>query len=213
MRGFSGDAPLLERRLAAAAADGVPNYYGPQRFGRHGRNLVRAGQWFGGVLRVRDKGLRGLLLSAARSMIFNELLARRVQNGTWNAALPGDLLMLDGTGSFFAFDAADESLAGRLDRGEIHPSGPLWGAGELPSGGAVRALEEEVACRHAALAGGLARAGLHQERRALRVIPRGLAWEWPEPDVLSLRFRLPRGCFATSVLQELLDCEDLAHGD
>lgn len=213
VREFSGDAVLLERRLAAVAAGGVPNYFGAQRFG-HGRgNLAKAEKWFSGALRVKDRGLRGLLLSAARSLIFNEVLARRVGDRSWNVGLPGDLLMFDGKASFFPFDLADDSIADRLDRGEIHPSGPLWGAGELRSGGVVRALEEEVAHQQAAFAAGLVRAGLNQERRALRVVPRELVWEWLEPDVLSLRFRLPRGCFATTVLQEVLDCEDLAHGD
>ena len=50
---------------------------------------------------------------------------------------------------------------------------------------------------------GLERAGLSQERRALRLRPGDLTWGWPAADVLELRFTLPPGAYATTVLAEL----------
>jgi tRNA pseudouridine13 synthase len=151
---------------------------------------------------------RGLYLSAARSLIFNEVLARRVQDTSWNRLQDGEVVMLDGSRSFFVAGQIDAELTGRLARHDIHPSGPLWGKGELPSHGVVRAIEEDVGARHAALAAGLAAAGLAQERRALRLIPRALEAEWVDEATVSLRFGLPAGCYATALVRELADYRD-----
>ncbi len=78
VREFAGDAALLEERLRETAARGAPNYFGAQRFGRGGGNVAQALAWMRGERRVDDRKLRGLLLSAARSQLFNALLARRV---------------------------------------------------------------------------------------------------------------------------------------
>lgn len=210
LREFEGRAALLGERLGELAARGAPNYFGAQRFGRDGGNLEQARAWMRGERRVDDRKRRGLLLSAARSFLFNAVLARRVSDGTWCAGLAGDALMLDGRGSFFVADAVDPVLAERLARGELHATGPLWGAGELPVRHAVAELERSAVGEHADLADGLVRAGLAQERRALRVRPRELEWEWEDARTLRLSFFLPAGCFATTLLDEVLVVRDAA---
>lgn len=203
VREFSGDAGQLAERLATIAAQGVPHYFGPQRFGHGGGNLERARQWFGGEAQIHDRHERGFALSAARSAIFNAALARRVQEGTWSQLLAGDLANLDGSNSIFAVDAVDDVLVERCSRLDIHPTGPLWGRGELRSQGGVAALESQVAAALPEFADGLAKAGLDQERRSLRMRVSELSWRL-EGDALRLNFRLPRGAFATAVLHELL---------
>jgi tRNA pseudouridine13 synthase len=86
---------------------------------------------------------------------------------------------------------------------DIHPTGPLWGAGELRSTGQVAALETEITGNFAALAQGLARAGLEQERRALRMWVQNFTWTLADSRLI-LKFRLARGAFATAVIAELL---------
>jgi tRNA pseudouridine13 synthase len=210
LREFVGEAALLGGRLAELGTHGAPNYFGAQRFGRDGGNLAQALAWLRGERRVDDRKRRGLLLSAMRAQVFNAVLARRVAERSWCAARAGDALMLDGRGSFFVADDIDATLAARIARGELHPSGPLWGEGEPPVRGEVAALEHAVAAEYAEFAAGLARAGLAQERRALRVLPRELAWEWPDARTLVVSFFLPAGCFATTVLEEVLECRDAA---
>ena len=117
-------------------------------------------------------------------------------------------MVLDGRRGYFTAEADDTTLEARIADGEIHPSGPLWGRGTLLTGGEVRALEEAIVQGHAGFAEGLERAGLQQERRALRLLPRELRWEWFDPASLALEFRLPAGSFATAVVGELLDIED-----
>ncbi|MBP8925007.1 MAG: tRNA pseudouridine(13) synthase TruD [Pseudomonadales bacterium] len=208
VRGFVGDAALLDTRLAWIGTQGVPNYFGTQRFGRGGGNLAQACAWFGGEAEVRDRKLRGLLISAARAEIFNSILAARVADGSWCAALPGDLMIFEGRGSFFAVDDPDALPDDRLVRGEIHPSGALWGRGRPATTAGVGELECASAAAQPELAGGLERVGLQQERRALRLMPHEMVWEWLDPGTLRIEFRLNAGCYATTVLDEVLDCRD-----
>ena len=201
LREVQGERGRAEQALAAIAARGVPNYFGEQRFGREGGNLDQARAMFAGRRVDRDK--RGFLLSAARSQIFNSVLAARVERGTWDAPLDGEIWSLAGSRSWFGPEPYSDLLAERLARGDIHPSGPLWGQGEPPAAGDAGALEREIAAAHADLAQGIAAARMDQERRPLRLLPKDLRWRWPAEDVLEMSFELPAGAYATVVAREV----------
>ncbi|TWG91733.1 tRNA pseudouridine13 synthase [Luteimonas sp. J16] len=210
LRGVEGDSAGIEARLHSIAARGVPNAFGVQRFG-HGRsNVAKALAMFSGR-RVRREE-RSMLLSAARSELFNRVLAARVEAGHWDRGLDGEVWMLDGSRSVFGPVAADPDLEARLAAFDIHPTAPLWGRGELRSAGEARAFElaalDDPASRR--LREGLEAAGLRQERRATRLKVAELAWSWPGEGVLRLEFALPPGTYATSVLAELGDVVDVA---
>lgn len=206
LRELQGDRADLEQRLAAVKEKGVPNYFGEQRFGRDGGNVQAAQAMFAGR-KVKDRHLRGLYLSAARSLLFNEVLAARVRASNWNQALPGEALQLAGSHSFFVADTVDAEIEQRLARDDIFPTGPLWGRGEPPSTGAARELEQAVLQDSAEFRHGLEQAGLKQERRALRLVVTDLRWQWlEEQSGLQLEFELPAGCYATAVLRELVRC-------
>lgn len=205
LRELDGDPAELAARLNRIIKTGVPNYFGEQRFGHAGGNLERAEAMLRGELTVRDRHQRGLYLSAARSALFNAVLARRVSDGTWNQALPGEVLMLAGSHSIFATDEPDATIRQRVAAFDLHPTGPLWGAGALRSAGRVRELEEAVAATLPAFRDGLAAAGLEQERRALRLAVGDATLEFPEPHTAVLGFRLPAGTYATTVLRELIE--------
>jgi tRNA pseudouridine13 synthase len=196
-------AALIAPRLALIARLGVPNYFGPQRFGRDGGNLALTGV---PPRRLRPHE-RGFALSAARSLIFNAVLAERVLAGSWGELSCGDLANLDGRGSLFAVDALDGDLAGRCERLEIHPTGPLWGGGAPATRAAVLELESRVAARFAAECARCAAGGLQQQRRSLRLRVQQLHC-LAEAQAVVLRFRLGRGCFATAVLRELIVTPD-----
>jgi len=198
----AGDRAAAEQCLQAMAEQGVPDYFGEQRFGRDAGNLEQAGALFRGERKGLRPHLRGLYLSAVRAQIFNEVLAERVRAGTWERPQPGDLLQLAGRRAWFAAPQVDAELEARAARQDIHPTGPLWGAGEPEAGGAVAELERAVAARFPDWCRGLEQFGLRQERRALRMPVAGLTWAWDGAD-LELAFRLPAGCFATALLREL----------
>lgn len=203
LREAEGDRDAVEARLRTIAARGVPNYFGEQRFGREGDNVANALAMFAGRRVARAQ--RTHLLSAARSQLFNRVLAARVEAGRWDAPLDGETWMLDGSRSVFGPVPFDATLAQRLAAFDIHPTAPLWGRGELRSTGDARALELEALAdaESLALRAGLEAAGLKQERRATRLQPRELAWTWPAAGTLELRFVLPPGAYATTVLAEL----------
>ncbi len=209
VRELAGDTSGLETRIAAIAKEGVPNYFGEQRFGRDGNNLRKADALFNDALRVRDRHKRGIYLSAARSWLFNRVLSRRVADGTWDRALPGEVLMLDGSHSFFAIDEPDATIEQRLAEMDVHPSGPLWGRGELPTQGVCRELEASVLQPYGAWCAGLERAGMEQKRRSLRRRIDNLSWEHDGSD-LFLRFELGPSGYATSVLREIVAYETAA---
>jgi tRNA pseudouridine13 synthase len=202
LRDYDGDPTILEQRLRAVTASGAPNYFGPQRFGRDANNLRTALSWFSGSATPQDRWQRGFALSAARAAIFNAVIARRVQDGTWNRLLPGEIVNLNGSGSVFVADTIDAALEERCARLDVHPTGPMW-SGPASASGAAAALETQVADRHDVLARGLAEHRLEPERRALRIRIDGLEWAI-ERDVIQLKFRLHRGAFATAVLHELI---------
>lgn len=197
-RGTALDDAALASRLAAIQTRGVPNYFGPQRFGRGGANLRRMAE----DVRMLMPPERGFILSAARSLIFNTVLAERVADGSWERLESGDLANLDGRGSHFQIEAVDEALAARCARLDIHPTGPLWGRGSPPSGGRALELEQRVGAGLAAACQLVAHAGMEQERRSLRLAVRGLRWR-RDGDAIAVEFSLTRGAYATTVLREI----------
>lgn len=213
LRQVDGDRDELAARLERIKS-GVPNYFGEQRFGRGGENLSRARRLFAGELTRVPRFERGLYLSAARSWLFNGVLAERVRRGDWNRLLPGEAVMLDGSRSRFLLqrETLDDAQAlaeiqARLARFDIHPSGPLPGLGEPAAGDECLALEDAVLAREPELLAGLEDWRLKAERRALRVVPGELEWDWEASGDgvnLVLAFSLPPGAYATTVLRELM---------
>lgn len=193
----------LEIKLKIIATSGVPNYFGEQRFGFN--NLAKAADMFKSAGRRPTRTERGLLLSASRSALFNAVLAERVISGQWCEYIPGDVMNLDGSGSVFAADAADDELVKRLCSLDIHPTGPLWGDGELRSLTGCRELELAVCARWPDLCRGLERAELEQQRRSLRLPVKALHYRVDPDATLELSFSLPGGSYATAVLHELVD--------
>jgi tRNA pseudouridine13 synthase len=201
LRGVQGDRDAAEHVLQQISARGVPNYYGEQRFGREGGNVAQARAMFAGRRVERDK--RSFLLSAARSQIFNSVLAVRVERDAWDQPLDGEIWSLTGSRSWFGPEPFTEVLAERLARADIHPSGPLWGQGEPPTQGEAGLLEREIGAVFSDLAEGVAAARMDQERRPLRLLPKDLKWRWLGDDALELSFELPAGAYATVVVREL----------
>ncbi|HHX82277.1 MAG TPA: tRNA pseudouridine(13) synthase TruD, partial [Pseudomonadaceae bacterium] len=141
------------------------------------------------------------------SFLFNRVLSRRVAAQTWDRAQPGDVVQLAGTGSVFAASREQAStLEQRLRSFDVHLTGPLWGCGELPGGDEVAQLEQAVVGEYPELVRLLEAAGLQQERRALRMQVQDCQHEFVD-DSLLLAFTLGRGCYATSLLRELLQTD------
>ncbi|PHS71283.1 MAG: tRNA pseudouridine(13) synthase TruD [Cycloclasticus sp.] len=183
---------------------GVPNYFMEQRFGYLCQNLSRAYSIFEKNQPIKDKKLKGLLLSSVRSYLFNLVLSQRVKSNTWDAAEEGDAFMLNGTRQFFQEALLSNELCARIKEHDIHPTGPLFGVGDSVVKQGVYDIEQRVYANNAIFCEGLIKVKLESSRRALRVVPEGLELNWLEDDKLQLCFKLPSGSYATAVIRELL---------
>lgn len=163
----------------------------------------------GRLATLRQRTRRGLLLSSLRAAIFNQVLAQRVIDGSWNRICEGEAAMLDGTGSFFSVGRVDEQLNKRLDDMDIHPSDPMAGLGDSKVLAKVLVLEQTVEDELSEWAVALQSVGLKKQRRALRLVVKDLQLNrtdsHTEGDTFTISFELARGCYATSVLREIID--------
>ncbi|WP_435949501.1 tRNA pseudouridine(13) synthase TruD [Psychrobacter sp. DM8] len=218
------DKSSVEQHLATISKSGVPNYFGPQRFGWQGNNIKEALALFARSIpehRATPKKSKrkrapreqnSMELSAARSLIFNEILAARVRDGSWNTGLDGEVFNLDGSGSIFASDSLEDTLRERLASADIHPTGVLWGTSNDKVSGLAAQLEADVIENNlllTQLAKGLELRGIKAQRRALRLPIEAMHWEWQEQQdsseqTLVLSFTLTTGSFATSVLASVV---------
>ena len=202
VRNLEGSLDDLEDRLQRVSRQGVPNYFGPQRFGHGGRNVAQGVRWLehGGRL---QRNRKSIYLSSIRSFLFNQVLSRRVELGNWNRIIDGDIASLDGSRSTFPCLLPDPELTRRCAEFDIHPSGPLPGSDGKQAQREAAEIEGTVLNPYQDLIERLARAGLKAARRALRLAPTGMEWE-RDGSELMLKFELPPGAYATSVLRELV---------
>ena len=209
---MTGNAALWQQHLEVIQQQGVPNYFAEQRFGRQLNNLHRVGHWFETGKAPKKRQQKSLYLSAARSWLFNLVLDQRLQLGNWNQAIDGDVMVLAGTkASLFNAEFSDSALSSRLAKMDIHPTGPLWGRGTALTQTASLALEQQVLSSWDDWQAGLEKAGMKQERRALRLFPQDFEWQFLAENQLQLRFFLPAGCYATAVMRELAVISDVSH--
>ena len=199
----------LVSRLRDIQKGGFPNYFGPQRFGHknsnfeHGRALL-ANPRFKHSRDDKEK----IFLSSVRSWLFNHLLSRRIEEGNWCAALKDDLLILDGTNSFFRAEGHEDELERRLREADIHLSGPLWGTPMRGYSESLEARERDWLSPFRGECVRLEQLDVKMTRRALRAMAKNLVWAWQDKSTLSMEFELESGVFATSLLRELVSVID-----
>lgn len=199
----------IETRLLKLQQNGFANYFGPQRFGIGGQNLAKAERYFANPRKKISRRQRGLLLSAARSHLFNNVCEARVRSGTWNTPLLGEPMQLHSTNSYFLNEVDPNSativdVRERCAKLDIHPSGPLWGEGDPLALSDCKGFEDNILDSDTSIKTGLANAGLKQQRRALRACAGQLEWRWPETNMLTIQLELLKGVYATSFLSEFM---------
>lgn len=199
----------LEQRLQNIVLTGVPNYFGSQRFGetrhhKNGGNLALAQSMIAGET-IRNRNKRSMAISALRSWLFNQFVSQRLALGHYDSALSGDVCILSGSNSFFCAESIDDETRQRLRHRDICLSAPMWGKGALASKANAHSFESELSEQYSAICCTLETIGLKQERRAISLYPEQLQWQI-QSNILNLQFSLPSGCFATSVLREVV-CE------
>lgn len=206
IRQFTGDKAQTISRLEQIRATGVPNYFGPQRFGHRGQNVEQGFKLLSKRARL-PRNKKSIYLSAIRSYLFNQVLAERVRRGDWNKIIDGDLAMLDGTQSIFACEKSDSDIEDRVTRLDIHPTGPMPGENGTQTTGLAADVEQAVLNNWPQLTGLLTAQRVQASRRSLRLYPSGLEWDFNDGE-LELVFTLPPGTYATTILREVLVFSD-----
>ncbi|MBL8794160.1 MAG: tRNA pseudouridine(13) synthase TruD [Planctomycetia bacterium] len=204
--------PLLLERLKA---QGLPNYYGPQRFGHNGETL-RIGldllHQTPGAKVPRSPFMRKLTLSAAQSALFNDYLGRRLTDGLLRQVLPGDVMAKRPFGGMFvAEDLPTEQR--RFEAGETVPAGPIFGRKTFRAAGLAAEREAAVLAEAGLTPASFAGFGklVQGTRRHNLVFLDDLA-AVAETDGIRLTFTLPAGSYATVLLQEIMKTQ-LADSD
>lgn len=202
------DREAVEQRLQQIALSGVPNYFGEQRFGHEGNNLLMARRWAANEIRVKERNKRSFLLSAARSAMFNQVASDRLAQSGLTTVMAGDALQLTGRGSWFVAEEAElATLQARVDNDELRVTAPLPGSGAWGTLGNALAFEQQSLAAEAELITLLEREKVDAARRALLVKPRDLRWSWQDDLTVELNFWLPAGSFATTLVREVLQQE------
>ncbi len=213
---------MLDSVLTWIAQHGVPNYFGHQRFGMYGDNWQEGKKILSGELKIRDRKQREFLISAYQSYLFNHWLSKRIEmcrllesfseeetarllgikedllQGTkgqkhFFKILEGDLLMHYPYGRiFYAEDPLAESQ--RFDARDLSPTGLIPGKKVKQAEGAAREIEalfdEEIREQGS--------------RRYSWVFPTEIVHKYiPEKAHYELGFFLPKGCYATNVVDML----------
>lgn len=193
----------LMRRIALIRATGVPNYFGEQRFGRDSGNLVKAEEVLVQGRKVKDRFLKGMYYSAARSWLFNLILAKRVEKDVWNIPLTGDVMQLSGSNSIFVIDQIDDDILRRITEKDIAPASPLPGKAKNIAKGDALTLIDEVYAHWESWLAGLKNQGLEESWRTNVLYPEDLKCIIVD-NTATLSFTLPPGTYATTVLRELV---------
>lgn len=188
----------VEGNLQAIKASGVPNYFGLQRFGRGGGNMDQAFAMLTGQRREKNRQKKSMYLSAARSYIFNQVIAARIDQGLWGKTLAGDV-----------------DVENNATENAVQATAPMWGRGRLTSLTETLELEKIISGPLHELCDGMEHAGLKQERRGIVSNIENMQWQWLSDEdnaqqglSLNISFALASGHYATSVLQEFMQVEE-----
>jgi tRNA pseudouridine13 synthase len=202
------DQATLLAAFERIGREGLPNWFGEQRFGRAGDNVEVALSWMRGTTRPpRDPKIKRLQYSAVQSALFHRVLQRRVDEGTWLRAIPGDVLQKTETGGLF--NSVDPLVdQPRLDAREVVTTGPMFGEKMRAAEGDALTLELTALADSGidpALFATWSRLG-EGTRRPLALFPTEMVARRPLPDEdpcsMVVEFVLPKGAYATSVLAE-----------
>jgi tRNA pseudouridine13 synthase len=219
VRGTTDGVQRAEAILLRLSERGLPNHFGPQRFGARGDNAVRGRALLDGSERSRSRSERRLLVSAYQSALFNRYLERRLEEDLIAVPIAGDVVKKRETGGLF-YAAADDlaNVAARLQAGEVAITGPMFGHKMMapPEGSPSAAREAALLAEEHLQPASFAQLGKLAEgtrRPLLEPVIAPSVRKGDTPDVIVLAFQLPPGCYATTLLGEVMKPTPAAPGE
>jgi len=205
---LSGEQAQWQTALEKIQSNGVPNYFGEQRFGHKMNNLNRVQAWFEQGQKPKKRNQKSIYLSAARSWLFNLIVSKRIETQQWQQTLLGDVMLLSGTkASTFVVEAVDEQIKQRLAEHDIEPTAVLAGRGAVKTQADALTLQQDVLSDWASWCEGLERNGVDISYRPIRLLPQNMNWQFQAGNLI-IEFELTAGSYATAVLRELAIISD-----
>ena len=198
-------AEAVARTQAVACVlrrDGLPNWFGPQRFGHEGQNVVKGWRIVHRGWRARRRWLHKLLLSSYQSWLCNRYLSLRMREGLLDRCLAGDVARKHETGGMFLVEDADADTR-RQAAGEISFTAPMYGHRMWVAEGAAGELEERILAEQELVGFNWKQSKVTGTRRTGRLVPSDLSVQG-EAEGIRLSFSLPKGGYATAVLREVM---------
>ncbi len=235
------DFTKLKNALKTIEKEGMPNYFGYQRFGRDGKNHELGRDIAHGIKKERNQNLKRFFISAYQSRLFNDWLDIRIQisrlvdsfdRGELENALKTYfnskeialnpkigvelkkqkqfLKIIDGDAMchyphgrlFFADDAKIEG--DRFASKEISLTGLLCGENNKTAKEAAFEIEKHFIDEKVKALG---------DRRYAWIFPQDCSIEYDEEEAhAKIRFSLPKGSYATVLLEELVGTELRGNG-
>jgi len=190
----------LPRALSIAerlARTGIPNFYGPQRFGHGWQNVQRGFALFPPSKKVRKNPF---MVSVVQSTLFNIWLKQRMETGNYGQLLKGDIVKKTDTGGMFTVeDMAAE--APRFENGEIVYTGPIYGYKMKKAADTAGEVESALLAQYDLGAKDFRPFRAPGSRRPAILRPDDLEIR-ESSEGLQFTFTLPSGAYATTVLRE-----------
>jgi len=227
------DASILEGLLKEITKEGMPNYFGYQRFGNDGNNHILGREIAEGLRKERNKELKKLLISAYQSALFNEWLSMRVQIGHLAKSFQKNdlvsalniLMRQNGIVEIFTAEntasiSSQKQFFKILDGDTMchYPYGRLFTAEDLSSESArfierqavpTGLLDGDRQKKSEGLAGAIEQKFIKNlkengDRRYAWVFVENIKTNFIEEQAwMEIEFYLPKGCYATVLLAEL----------
>lgn len=197
------DVEEVVSRLEKIIQTGVPNYFGSQRFGHDGNNVDEARRWGRDNVRTRNQNKRSLYLSAARSWIFNAIVSSRIEQGAFEQVLEGDLLQA--SNELLLVDSVNSAEVNeKVKAGDYLITAAMAGDNALPTQAQALLLEQPQLDAEPDLMALIRGNRMRHDRREIALKAQNLSWQ-VAGDEVTLRFALESGCFATSIVRELIE--------
>ena len=235
------DFAKLKNGLKTIEKEGMPNYFGYQRFGRDGKNHELGRDIAHGIKKERNQNLKRFFISAYQSYLFNDWLDFRIKLSrltesfdkkeledalkshfasrdiAMDAKIGAELKkqkqffkIIDGDAMchyphgrlFFAEDMKAEG--DRFASREIAPTGLLCGENNKSAKGSAFEIEKYFVDAKVKALG---------DRRYAWIFPTDCSIEYDEEEAhAKIRFSLPKGSYATGLLEELVGAELRGNG-
>jgi len=196
------EAYRLARKITARIHEsGLPNFYGEQRTGKEGENIVTGWKILNGEKWINNKWLRRYLISSYQSYLCNKYLTERINKGLYYKMLKGDIAKKHDTGGIFWVDDPVKAQQRYKDK-EISFTAPIYGYKMSEAKHDSKILEDEILKNANISLSQLKKNKVTGTRRIGRILPKILTQKLEENIVL--KFDLPKGSFATIVLREYM---------